>query len=104
MTEQRETPTASTARERELEIEVARLKAEVDALKGEDPVAATSRFLAMAADTVDRVVADARREADEIVEEISAQAEARRDEARGWLPRPRRSPTRRSPRRTGPMR
>jgi chromosome segregation ATPase len=35
----------------------------------------------MAAATVDQAVEDARREADEIVEEISAQAEARRDEA-----------------------
>lgn len=70
-----------TARERELEIEVARLRAELDTLRGDDPSAATSRFLAMAAATVDRAVEDARREADEIVEEVSAQAEARRDEA-----------------------
>lgn len=69
------------AREQELEIEVARLQAEVDALRGEDPSVATSRFLAMAAATVDRAVEDARREADEIVQEISAEAEARRDEA-----------------------
>lgn len=73
-------PSAS-ARERELEIEVARLQAELDTLRGEDPSTTTSRFLAMAAATVDQVVEDARREADEIVEEVSGQAEARRDEA-----------------------
>lgn len=81
MTDQHDSTDASTPRERELELEVARLQAEVDALKGEDPATATSRFLAMAAETVDKAVADARREADEIVEEISGEAEARRDEA-----------------------
>lgn len=70
-----------TARERELEVEVARLQAELDTLRGEDPSVTTSRFLAMAAATVDAAVADARREADEIIEEISSEAEARRDEA-----------------------
>jgi diguanylate cyclase (GGDEF)-like protein/PAS domain S-box-containing protein len=73
MTEHHQT---STARERELEIEVARLTAELETLQGEDATAATSRFLAMAAATVDQAVEDARREADEIVEEVSAQAEA----------------------------
>jgi hypothetical protein len=71
----------ATPRERELEIEVARLNAELEALRDGDETEATSRFLAMAAATVDRAVEDARREADGIVEEVSAQAEARRDEA-----------------------
>ncbi|MEZ5247012.1 MAG: hypothetical protein R2707_18120 [Acidimicrobiales bacterium] len=81
MTEHHESTSAPTAREQELELEVARLKAELETLRGDDPTAVTSRFLTMAAETVDRAVADARREADEIVEEISAEAEARRDEA-----------------------
>jgi hypothetical protein len=81
MTEHHDAIAATTARERELELEVGRLKAELETLQGDDPAAATSRFLAMAAATVDLAVADARREADEIVEEVSAQAEARRDEA-----------------------
>ncbi len=72
---------APTRREQELELEVARLAAEIEALSGHDPGTATSRFLAMAAATVDQAVADARREADELAEEISAAAEARRDEA-----------------------
>ena len=76
-----ESTSASTAREQELEIELARLQAELDTLRGDDPTAVTSRFLKMAAETVDKAVADARREADEIVEEISSEAEARRDEA-----------------------
>ncbi len=81
MTEHHDATAPTTPRERELELEVARLKAELETLRGEDPAAATSRFLEMAAATVDLAVADARREADEIVEEVSAQAEARRDEA-----------------------
>jgi hypothetical protein len=81
MLEHHESTSASTAREQELEIEVARLQAEIDTLRGDDPTAVTSRFLTMAAETVDKAVADARREADEIVEEISSEAEARRDEA-----------------------
>jgi len=81
MTDNKETKWDLNARERELEVEVARLQAELDTLRGEDPSLATSRFLAMAAATVDQAVEDARREADEIVGEISAQAETRRDEA-----------------------
>ncbi|MEM7139948.1 MAG: hypothetical protein AAF548_02885 [Actinomycetota bacterium] len=81
MTEHQNAASTGTPRERELEIEVARLQAELDTLRGDDPVGATSRFLEMAAATVDQAVEDARREADEIVEEVSAQAEARRDEA-----------------------
>jgi hypothetical protein len=81
MMEHHESTAASTAREQELEIEVARLQAELDTLRGDDPTVVTSRFLTMAAETVDKAVADARREADEIVEEISSEAEARRDEA-----------------------
>ncbi|MEQ8841761.1 MAG: hypothetical protein RIB98_12350 [Acidimicrobiales bacterium] len=81
MTDLHDTHSSSTAREQELEVEVARLQAELDTLRGDDPSLVTSRFLSMAAATVDQAVADARREADEIVEEVSAQAEARRDEA-----------------------
>ncbi len=81
MTDHHDTPASSTPRERELEGTVARLQAEIDTLRGEDPGATTSRFLEMAAATVDQAVADARREADEIIEEVSGQAEARRDEA-----------------------
>lgn len=81
MSDYQRSASSGSAREQELEIEVARLQAELDALRGEDPTTATSRFLAMAAATVDQAVEDARREADEIVEEISAEAEARRDEA-----------------------
>jgi hypothetical protein len=81
MSEHHNATSMATPRERELAIEVARLQAEIETLKGADPAATTGRFLAMAAATVDQVVEDARREADEIVEEISAQAEARRDEA-----------------------
>ena len=81
MTEHHESTPASTDREQELEIEIARLKAEIETLRGDDPAEVTSRFLTMAAETVDRAVADARREADEILVEISSEAEARRDEA-----------------------
>ena len=81
MTEHYDGTTATTERERDLELEVARLTAELETLRGDDESAATTRLLAMASQTVDRVVADARREADEIVVEVSAQAEARRDEA-----------------------
>jgi len=68
-------------RERELEVQVAHLQAELEAAKGGDDVAATSRFLAMAADTVDLAMEDARREADDLAAEVSADAETRRDEA-----------------------
>jgi len=68
-------------RERELEVEVAHLQAELEAAKGGDDVVATSRFLAMAADTVDLAMEDARRAADDLAAEASADAEARRDEA-----------------------
>ncbi|MFT5203827.1 MAG: hypothetical protein ACI9C1_003230 [Candidatus Aldehydirespiratoraceae bacterium] len=81
MSEHRVATSMATPRERELAIEVALLQAEVETLKGSDPAATTGRFLAMAAATVDQAVDAARREADEIVEGISAQAEARRDEA-----------------------
>lgn len=81
MTEHHESTPASTDREQELELEIARLKAEIETLRGDDPTEVTSRFLTMAAETVDRAVADARREADEILVEISSEAEARRDEA-----------------------
>lgn len=81
MSEMQHSGHVTSERERELELEVARLTAELDAASGADPVDATTRFLAMAAATVDRVVVEARREADELAHEISAAAEARRDEA-----------------------
>lgn len=81
MTDFDESNPASTPRERELELEVARLQAELDMARGEDPTVVSTRLLSLAAETAERAVADARREADEIVEEISSQAEARRDEA-----------------------
>ena len=72
----------SNMRERELELEIARLNAEIETLRGEaEPTDSAARFLAMAASTVDQAMADARREADEFAAEISAEAEARRDEA-----------------------
>ncbi len=71
----------STMRERELELEVARLQAELEAANGMDAGDAASRFLTLAASTVDAALADARREADELVAEVTADAEARRDEA-----------------------
>ncbi len=60
-----------TARERWLEVEVARLKAEVADLRGAESVEATSRFLAMAADTVDEVMSEAKRKVDETRAEAS---------------------------------
>jgi len=81
MIEHDDAESVATPRERELELEVGRLEAELATLRGEDPATATTRFLLMAAATADLAVADARREADEIVEEVSAKAEARRDEA-----------------------
>ena len=68
-------------RERELEIEVARLEAELEAATGGDATLAASKFLELAATTVDRAVSDARREADALVGELSAEAERRRDDA-----------------------
>lgn len=69
-------------RERELELEIARLNAEIETLRGEaQPTDSAARFLAMAANTVDLAMEDARREADELAAEVSAEAEARRDAA-----------------------
>ncbi|MEM9202338.1 MAG: hypothetical protein AAGC53_11780 [Actinomycetota bacterium] len=69
-------------RERELEVEVARLTAELAVVKGAaEPAETAARFLAMAASTVDQAMADARREVDEMATEVTAAAEARRDEA-----------------------
>lgn len=74
--------TAASMRERELELEVARLNAELESMRGEgEPTDIAARFLAMAASTVDLAMEEARREADELATEISAEAEARRDEA-----------------------
>ncbi len=74
-------PATMRERERELELEIARLKAELEASKGADAGEAASRFLTLAANTVDAAMEDARREADELVTEVTADAEARRDEA-----------------------
>ena len=69
-------------RERELEVEIARLNAEIAVLKGDsEPAEVAARFLTMAASTVDQAMADARREAEELVVEVASAAEARRDEA-----------------------
>ncbi|MEM9467379.1 MAG: hypothetical protein AAGA90_18540 [Actinomycetota bacterium] len=69
-------------RERELEVEIARLNAEIAVLKGgAEPAEVAARFLTMAASTVDQAMADARREADELAAEVAGDAEARRDEA-----------------------
>ena len=69
-------------RERELEVEIARLNAELAVLKGDsEPAEVAARFLTMAASTVDQAMADARREAEELVVEVASAAEARRDEA-----------------------
>jgi len=50
-------------RERELELDVARMKAELADLRGNGSVEATSRFLAMAASTIDVAMEEAREEA-----------------------------------------
>ena len=72
----------SIMRARELEIEVARLNAELETLRGEgEPTDIAARFLTMAASTVDQAMEQARTEADELAAEVSAAAEARRDEA-----------------------
>lgn len=72
----------SAMRQHLLEVEVARLNTEIAVLKGEaEPAEAAARLLAMAASTVDQAMADARREADELLVAMAADAEARRDEA-----------------------
>ena len=79
-----ETPrvNAGSMRERELEVEIARLKAELEVLGGgAEPTEIAARFLAMAANTVDQAIAAAREEADDIVSGVAAEAEARRAEA-----------------------
>lgn len=69
-------------RVQELEIEVARLNAELETLRGEgETTDIAARFLTLAADTVNAALQQARREADELAAEVSAAAEARRDEA-----------------------
>lgn len=73
---------AGSMRERELEVEIARLKAELEVLGGgAEPTEIAARFLAMAANTVDQAIAAAREEADDIVSGVAAEAEARRAEA-----------------------
>ena len=79
-----ETPrvNAGSMRERELEVEIARLKAELEVLGGgAEPTEIAARFLAMAANTVDQAIAAAREEADDIVSGVAAEADARRAEA-----------------------
>lgn len=79
-----ETPrvNAGSMRERELEVEIARLKAELEVLGGgAEPTEIAARFLTMAANTVDQAIAAAREEADDIVSGVAAEAEARRAEA-----------------------
>jgi len=70
-------------RERELELEIARLNAEIETLRGDhQPTDVAARFLAMAASTVDQAMEEARRDVAELAAEASADAEARRDEAK----------------------
>ena len=74
-------------RERELELEVARLEAELETLRGDErPTTVAARFLAMAASTVDKAMDEARREVGEFASEhgesIVRQAEADADEIR----------------------
>lgn len=59
-------------RERELELEVARMKAEIADLRGDGSVEATSRFLAMAASTIDVAMEEARQESDKARAEAAA--------------------------------
>jgi hypothetical protein len=65
----------------ELEIEVARLAAELDEARGGDAVAATSRFLQLAASTIDRAVADMSNEAESAVVEARGEIQRLRAEA-----------------------
>jgi len=53
-----------TKREMALDLEVARLKAEISDLRGDGSVEATSRFLALAASTIDVAMEEARQESD----------------------------------------
>ena len=65
----------SAMRQHLLEVEVARLNTEIAVLKGEaEPAEAAARLLAMAASTVDQAMADARREADELLVAMAADA------------------------------
>ena len=69
-------------RERELEVEIARLNAELAVFKGDrEPTEIAARFLSMAASTVDQAMADVRRKAEKLEVEVASAAEARRDEA-----------------------
>jgi hypothetical protein len=68
----------------ELEIEVARLNAELEEARGGDAAAGASRFLTMAASTVDQVIADANEEVASAVSRAEAeirqwQADAERE-------------------------
>jgi len=65
----------------ELEIEVARLAAELDEARGGDSVAATSRFLMLAASTIDQAVADMSSEAEYAVAEARGEIQRLRAEA-----------------------
>lgn len=81
------TPGTGKMREHELELEVARLEAELETLRGDErPTTVAARFLAMAASTVDKAMNEARREVDEFASEhgesIVRQAEADADEIR----------------------
>jgi hypothetical protein len=75
MNEHRDAASQTTPRERELELEVARLDAELADVRGEDPTAATSRFLAMAAATVDLAMEDAEKRVASILGEADRSQE-----------------------------
>jgi hypothetical protein len=75
MNEHRDGASQTTPRERELELEVARLDAELAGLRGQDPTAATSRFLEMAAATVDLAMADAEERVASLLDEADRSRE-----------------------------
>lgn len=66
------TDQSRSERERELELEVARMKAEIADLRGDGSVEATSRFLAMAASTIDVAMDEARQESEKVKAEAAA--------------------------------
>ncbi|MFQ5556543.1 MAG: hypothetical protein ACE5GB_03410 [Acidimicrobiales bacterium] len=64
-----------------LEVEVARLTAELEEARGADPVQSTSRFLTLAAATIDQAMDDVRGEVERASARASAQAQERAAEA-----------------------
>lgn len=64
-----------------LEVEVARLTAELEEARGADPVQSTSRFLTLAAATIDQAMDDVHGEVERASARASAQAQERAAEA-----------------------